>query len=371
MAGLFSNPANWAITDTLQGQQGPLSQISAAGNSFTGASQAGASFSNPNGVTNSTNPASPPTMEGAIGYGADGTLQTYSNGQWVPFNQDSGAPTAQAGATGQTQAQIAETNRINNARNSFNSGRDVLNSSLNTRIGQEGIGYQRNLQDWVTGFNKSQTGLDTRGINAEMAKSQGAKGVLGMVGRGIKSGGVMLANRNAGDSSAAQAIASAYGDMGRRQMSGVNNAYGIEQNQIGLEQTALDEAGALQKTRFGEDKNTVINSIINDAQTQIAALNEAAAGAGIADRMDIAGEIERIRTQATNQLQQFDTELGKAKGAQSADQRRTEAGRLADLGQASNMDFGYSAEVPGQFQGTGPFASELPIFTYNRKNKLA
>lgn len=53
--GLFSNPLNWKITDTLQGQEGgfalkPNSFLNAA-NSFTGSSGGQANFSNPTGYT--------------------------------------------------------------------------------------------------------------------------------------------------------------------------------------------------------------------------------------------------------------------------------------------------------------------------------
>lgn len=250
------------------------------------------------------------------------------------------------------------------ARNTFNQGRDVFNTSTSNVIGNAARNYQRGIQDWTTQFNQAQQGIDTKAINAEMAKKQGMGSILNMVGQGIRSGGVMLSNKNAGSSSAAQAIADAYARLGQQQASSVGNQYGQAMNQVGLDQENLNQSKATQLQRWNEDKLSVVNGIVTDAQRQIAALNEAAANAGIGDRMDIAAEAERIRQDALAQLAQYDSEVSKMRASQTADERRNEAQRLATLGTAPTEQFNYSTNVPVAWQGTGPFSSELPIFTY-------
>lgn len=231
--------------------------------------------------------------------------------------------------------------------------------------------FGRGIQDWVTGYNKSQSDLDNRGINANMAKQQGMQGIMQTVGQGIKSAGTMLGNRNAGSSSASQAIADAYGKVGQQQASQVGNQYELANNQINLEQQQLSDAAALYNRRIAEDKTSIVNGIVNEAQSKIAALNEAAANASITDRMDIAGEINRIKSQAQSQLQQYDGELGKIKQAQTLEQRQAEAQRLAQAGTAPTQQFQYTTQTPGQFQNTGDFASSMPLFTYGlNKNKF-
>lgn len=256
------------------------------------------------------------------------------------------------------------------ARDNFNQGTNVLRDSYNSRANSEGLNYKNSVLDWATGVTNQQQGIDSKAVNAEMAKSQGYNGIVSMVGQGIKSGGVMLGNRNAGSSSGAEAIASAYSKLGQRQASGVNNQYGQAQNQIGLEQSQLEASKALQLGKFNDYKTQVTNSIIDDARAKVAALNEAAANASIADRLDIAAEVERVKGVANAQLQQYDNLLGAAKGATSADARRQEAQRLANLGTAPDQSFNYSTEAPAQFQNTGPFASEMPLWTYgSNRNK--
>ena len=271
---------------------------------------------------------------------------------------------AQRAAEAQAKAQADQ-----RARDSFNAGTNAYRDSVNSRATNEGLNYKNSVIDWATGVSNQQSGIDNKAVNAEMAKSQGYKGIMSMVGQGIKSGGVMLANKNAGNSSGAEAIANAYSQLGQRQAAGVNNQYGQAQNQIGLEQSQLEASKAAQLGKFRDYKVQISNSIVDDARSKIGALNEAAANASIADRLDIAAEIENVKNTANAQLQQYDAELGRAKGASSADARRAEAQRLANLGTAPDQAFNYSTEAPAQFQNSGPWASELPLWTYNSRNK--
>lgn len=261
-----------------------------------------------------------------------------------------------------------------NMRSGFANQKSSILNSANAAAQQRGIEYKQGILDWGLGAKESQQAIDNRGINAEMAKSQGMKGVLGMVSRGIRSAGVMLANKNAGDSSAAGALAAAYGDIGKRQASGVNNAYGLEQNQITLDQQNLGARNALAMQKFEDSKQTVVNSIVSEAENNLAALDAQIAGASLPDRIAIEQEKQNIRNNAMAQLTQYDAELAKQRAAAnptSIDARRAEASRLSNMGKASNMDFGYTTDVPAQFQDTGPFASELPIFTYGRNKRIA
>lgn len=364
--GLFSNPANWAITDTLQGQQGGYTYNQMSPTRFLsnntepsafsgGGSAQGGGGGGGTGYTGGTvDPNNP--------YGVD--LNQSYGGEGVLLNGGGTNSYAQQQAAAQAKAQQA-------ARDAFNTSRNILNSSLSNMMSGSAQGYQRGIIDKANEFNASQRGLDSKAINADMAKRQGYSGILNMVGQGIKSGGVMLANKNAGNSSGAQAIANAYGQLGQRQASGVNNQYGQAMNQIGLDQSILDASKAEQTRRWGEDKTTIVNNIVADAEQRIAAINEVASGAGITERMDMEAEKARIRNEALGQLQQYDGEMSKIQAAQSNEQRMSESQRLSAMGQSPDQQFNYSTEAPAQWQGTGPFASELPIFTYGRNRRIA
>lgn len=305
-------------------------------------------------VTDGSNPIK------QVNVAPDGSM-TYS-----PYTIDAPAP--------DPYAQWGGYDNYTNLRNTYNNQKNTITGSASDAAVSAGTNFRQSIDRWGLNQKQAQGALDNRGINAEMAKSQGAKGVLGMVGRGVRSAGVMLANRNAGDSSAAGAIANAYGNIGSRQMAGVNNAYGLEQNQIGLDQANLEAGQSLDLKEFEDNKQSVVNNIVRDAENQLAALDAQIAGASLPDRIDIEREKQAIRNNAMAQLSQYDSRLAEANAgsqAKSADARREEARRLSDIGVASNMDFGYTTDVPAQFQGTGPYASELPIFTYGRNKKTA
>ncbi len=289
------------------------------------------------------------------------------------YNQTSGGGSNPAPAP-DPYAQWGGRAAYDNMRSGFANQKNSILNSANAAAQQRGIEYKQGILDWGLGAKESQQAIDNRGINAEMAKSQGIKGVLGMVSRGIRSAGVMLANKNAGDSSAAGALAAAYGDIGKRQASGVNNAYGLEQNQITLDQQNLGARNALAMQKFEDSKQTVVNSIVSEAENNLAALDAQIAGASLPDRIAIEQEKQNIRNNAMSQLTQYDAELAKQRAAAnptSIDARREKAAELSRMGTASNMDFGYTTDVPAQFQNTGPFSSELPIFTYGRNKRTA
>jgi hypothetical protein len=260
----------------------------------------------------------------------------------------------------------------NKLRGQFTQGRDALFNSANLAGDTAASQYQTKLENWLYGDKQQQNSINNKAVNNEMAKLQGSRGVLGMVGRGIKSSGVMLANKNAGDSSAAGALANAYGEIGQREQSGINNQYEVAQNQVGLEQSNLDEARALQMGQFGREKNDTVNSIIADAESKMVSLNAMAADASLPDRIAIEQEKNRIRSEAMAKLQQYDSLLSTQAKETSADTRRGEANRLSSLGTASTNPFQFTSEVPAQFQGQqSPAGSSLPIYTYGRNKRTA
>ena len=144
-------------------------------------------------------------------------------------------------------------------------------------------------------LKEGQRGIDSKAVQTELAKKQGTTGVLGMVGRGIKSGGVMLGNKNAASSSGAEAIARAYGDIGRRELSNVGNQYAQGMDQVQQAQVGLDEQRATGVRKYGENKAMVVNNIVSEARNKLAALDGQIAGASLPNRINIEAEKEAIK----------------------------------------------------------------------------
>lgn len=286
-------------------------------------------------------------------YGANTGLVSNDNGAGIAYKAPDANAVAQA-----------------NARKNFNTGKNVLWDSLNRAGDNKALEYKSSLNDWLYQDKASQDAINAKGVNAEMARNQGVQGIRSMVGNGIKSAGVMLSNKNAGSSSAAGALANAYGQLGQRQMQSVGNQYGQAQNQIGLEQTNLEGARNLQKGKFADYKTQTVNAIVDDAQRQMAALNADAANASLPDQIAIQQEVERIRSEAMAKLQQFDSLLQTQAQATNREQRMTEGQRLASMGMGGENPYQFTTDnVDQQFQYQAPAGGGLPIYTYNNKNK--
>lgn len=94
------------------------------------------------------------------------------------------------------------------------------------------------------------------------------------------------------------------------------------------------------------------------------------ANASLPGRIAIDQEREKVRQQVVGQLQGLDAQLNSGVAgiqAQSEDQRMEKASQLGRAGTDLGADaFQYSTEIPLEQQNTGPFASELPLFSLNR-----
>lgn len=287
---------------------------------------------------------------GGGGYRGDYSRPAYR----APVPRDPWAGTPFGNTAGYNKA-VAE--RARQRENLFGSARDTASN--------KGLDIKNSILDYADSLKKAQRNVDNKAINNEMAKKQGVQGILGMVNRGVRSGGVMLANKNAGSSSAAQALANAYGSMGRQQMSSVGNQYELGNREVGQLQGDVDTQRASGTRKIADSKTQIINNIVQDFRNQIAALDAAGLNASIPDRLNIEAEKENIRGQVSQILQAYDqmlTDQNNSIKAMDRNARLTEATNLLAAGQAPEDSFNYTTEVPAQFANTGPFPSELPLF---------
>lgn len=256
----------------------------------------------------------------------------------------------------------------------FNGQKANIYGTAGDAADNAGIGLRSSILDFVDSLRSGQTAIDRRGINAELAKQQGMSGILGMVGRGIRSGGVMLGNKNAGDSSAAGAIARAYGDIGRREATGVGQKYTQEGRAITDAQTDLESQRASGQRKIGESKEQVVNSIVADARDRLAQLDAAIGEADLPDRIAIEQEKANIKSQTLDRLSQYDRLLQESVASinpTSIEDRRARAAQMANEGIAASDAYQYTDAVHAEFANTGPFPSELPIFQLPRRPEEA
>lgn len=275
----------------------------------------------------------------------------------APVTSDNGGG---GGSTGPTAAQIA----------AFDNQKNTIYSSSNDAATNSASARHSSILDWLDSMKQQQGAIDERGVQNELSKKQGMNSIVDMLGRGLRSGGTMLANKNALSSSAAEAIARAYGDIGRREGNQVSNKYELNNRQIGLDQQSLEQSKATGLRKFDENKVSSIKSIIVEARNQLAQLDADMANANLPQRIAIEQERANIEGAVSNILSQYDAELQQGAGSikpTSTDQRRATAQDLAYKGVAATNPFDVTTEVPAQFANTGPFASDIPLFSYRGK----
>jgi hypothetical protein len=270
-----------------------------------------------------------------------------------------------------TPDQRAAAVAASSARQNFGQGRQNIMGSAQ-QAGQSYAGTERfNLQDVIGGLQSRQQGINESQIGAQQARNIGSQNILGMIGRGIQSGSTLLANRNALDSSAAGAIARAYGQLGQRQQTGVNTQFQTAERQNQAAQQALEQAKAqtIERKRFEYSQQA--QNIAEDAARQMQALNEAAAGAGIGDRINIDVEKQNVRSQAIAQLSELDRQLGGVSAVQGASQEQImqQAGERQRAGQAPAGMFDMTAITAEQqmTQQPGAQLGQLPIYSTRRR----
>lgn len=256
-------------------------------------------------------------------------------------------------------------------RAGLDQARNALIEGLNNSANQSAASWRYGAEDTLNALSQNQNNINRMGAQNELARTQGRQGILGMVGRNLRSSGVMLANKNASDSSAAGALANAYGDIGHRELNKVGNQYAMQNEEIGRLQENQTRELTTKTNRLREDKNFQVNDIVNKARTAIGALNADMANASIPDRIAMEQEINRIKNGMLDSLQKLDSDLASAPSnirADSADARRAEAQRMAQEGTSAANPFEFNQDINTQFQG-GPFAGNMPLYTFPRNRQ--
>lgn len=257
---------------------------------------------------------------------------------------------------------------LNSVNPSLNTIRNSASDATNSGYGK----YNTGIQDFLASQGVSQNNINQESIQNELSKQQGYQGVLDMVGRGIQSGGVMLANKNAGDSSASGALARAYGTLGRQQQSGVNNQYLQGQNKISTDQSNFGIQQQAGVRDLAQNKSDIIDGIVQSASQQLSALDNTLVNASLPDRIAIEQEKQGIRDKAMASLGQLDQTLSSGVAGitpSSQESNQQQAFQMQNGGTAAANPFTFSNSAQTQLQNTGPFASTLPIFTFPGSKK--
>ncbi len=258
----------------------------------------------------------------------------------------------------------------NNMVNSFNQQKTGILDSVNQRTNQDAQQYGYGVEDLFTSSKQAQDAINQKAAQNELAKIQGRGDILSKVSRGTRSAGVMLGQKNASNSSAAAAIANAYGDIGNRDLQKVEQGYQVNNEGIKSSQENFIQDRNTKVKRTQESKANIVNNIVIEAADKLQALDAQIAGASLPNRIALEQEKSRIRSEAQSKLSAYDSKLNEASGLSgySDEQRLTRAQELAQLGTRADQPFQTSGEVNMQAQSQyDPSAGGLPLYSLPKR----
>lgn len=345
------NPANWQLTDTLQGQQGgftnplagvstPVSQLGGLGGSNVG------SVSNLSAPSNTSD--SP--YEGQMYYD-NGSVYSYRNGQWVAGNgqtnaNDTGvlgtsntrlgggstAPAYDPGTIALYDNQIGTANsalgRIGNQREI---GLGNINKSYDEATGQ--LAGDRSAAEGAYNLQKDRTGQDYTNTRSSIRSDAGNQ--FGSIQR-------LLGSKGAGRSSAAQVLAPFA--VGKEAAS----RFGQVQNQFGRNQQDMDTSYATTTGQF-DDYATQLE---NDKEQK---------------RKDLESGLASTETGLQDQIAQLNLKRANEMGTPLATALQAIAPQQSRIQQLLNSIDEYGRNTSVALKGRGTYqAPELAQYNYSR-----
>jgi hypothetical protein len=304
------------------------------------------------------------------GYSPTPGLQVTSNPTNMDVNSVTYGGNTLGGTTnipsGPSAADLADAKQQANIMGQITSGRQNIGTTA-TESAQSGYNTQQaNIMDFINSAQNTQTGIDQSRKNTALSKVQGDNDIMSMINRGINSGGVMLANRNAVNSGATGQIARAYGELGNREAQGLNNQFELENQGIDQEQTSLYNSFDEQERKTNEFKIATADSIATQARQDLAMLNEQAIGADLGTQFEINQEKQRIRQGAMAKLGELDSILSSERAKFQPVNRNAAMGAargMAAEGQSTPQQFDVNTSAAPISGGQSLAGANVPTYS--------
>lgn len=237
----------------------------------------------------------------------------------------------------------------------MNSG-SVAGSTYNT----QGLNLVDQLRQGQTGINQARKSIGMDQINS-------IKSLADEIKQGLQGGAVTLANSNALDSSAANAVDRIYANYGNTQRNVINNEAAVKNDQQDTAQSNLDLQRNEGVRNLQTYRDTVLDQIGNDTTQKLAAIDGIASLQGLQGKVDVNGIKNAVIANAQQKIADADAYIqSQLKGVapMTPDEIATQAYELANKGvQSSGSGLTYQTlpTNPTQNLGGAP-NSQLPLY---------
>lgn len=233
---------------------------------------------------------------------------------------------------------------MNNVRRNVGVKQGGFEGEGRTTASGNRLAYNNDSQDFVTGQRTGQNTINSNRVNNALNLRRSMASIASGLRTGIRSGAVNLANMNAMDSGAADAMARAFARQGNSQANDVNNEAQIAENQALTEQQNLGlqrEQGLGRLSSWRENK---VNEISTKLWQNLSELEAGAAAEGAGGAVDM-GIRDRVVADASRMLDEVDAvtraELSKITGLDYGQVQ--EQASIMDAAGATANPFSYEA----------------------------
>lgn len=242
-------------------------------------------------------------------------------------------------STGRTWANAnAFQNNVNNVRRNVNVKQGGYETEGRSSNAGNRLAYGNDSQDLITGQRTGQNTINSGRVNNALNLRRSMAGIASGVRQGIRSGAVNLANMNAMDSGASEAMSRAFARQGNTQAGQANNEAQLVENQLGTEQQNLLTQRDQGMGRLKGWRENKVREVSDKLWQNLQELDASAQGEGVAGAVDM-GIRDRVIADANNELNAID------------------AATQAELSKITALDYGQVQEQASQMDAAGALAS--------------
>jgi hypothetical protein len=243
-------------------------------------------------------------------------------------------------------SQAAMNANANNVRRNIGVKQGGFEGEGRTTAQGNRLAYGNDSQDFVTGMRTGQNTINSNRVNNALNLRRSMASIASGVRTGLRSGAVDLANMNALDSGASEAMARAFARQGNSQANDVNNEAQIAENSFLTEQNNLGLQREQGIGRLKNWRNAKVNEISTKLWQNLSELDAGAQAEGVGGGVDM-GIRDRVVGDASRMLDEVDAitqqELSKITGL--------DYGQVQE--QATQMDVAGAGANPFTYEGGG------------------
>lgn len=274
-------------------------------------------------------------------------------------------PAQVAADTAAKAAAAAEATRIANVRNSISVGQEGIQGGANTTARDIGNTYDANNRSFISTFLNGQDTINNGLANNQLNLRRSMASIASGVRQGLRSGGVLLANSNALDSGAADALARAYATTGNQQAGDARNQAALTDQDLATQEASLQRQKDDSLAGLSTYRDTEVDRLSNDVLNKLKVLDAQGGAQGVNGVVDL-GFRDKLIAGAVDRLNQIDADrAAKLSGIKqlSPEEAAAKAAEMDQAGVAGTNPFQVDGPTVVAPTGNGAPISQLPIFT--------